>query len=74
MYLLRLITLDNLINNHRVFVRFVRSIDNDFADVLSRLQLKCFWEFMKERNMVVDSHPSLIASAVWPVSQIWKCH
>ena len=43
MYLLRLLTLDNLINNCRVFVKYVKSSDNDLADTLSRIQPDQFW-------------------------------
>ena len=43
MYLLRLIVLNNLIHNRRVFVQYVKSADNELADALSRIQLLRFW-------------------------------
>ena len=43
MYLLRLLTLNNLVNNRRVFAKHVRSEDNYLADSLSRLQMDRFW-------------------------------
>ena len=44
MFLLRLITLNNLVNNRRVFVQYIRSSDNELPDALSRLQFSRFWE------------------------------
>ena len=43
MYLLRLLTLNNLVNNRRVFAKHVQAEDNYLADSLSRLQLDRFW-------------------------------
>ena len=40
MYLLRLLSLNNLIHNCRIFGRYIASLDNNLADSLSRLQFK----------------------------------
>ena len=68
MYLLRLIALDNLIHNRRVFVKYVKTADIYLADTLSRLQFSRFWKLApKETNLV----PCKISSLVWPISNIW---
>ena len=73
MYLLRLIALDNLTHNRRVFTLYVRSTDNSLADSLSRLQFKCFWR-LAPVNMDMDKYPTKIAAAVWPASKLWSKH
>ena len=68
MYLLRLIMLDNLTYNRRIFVSYIKSADNDLSDVLSHLQLQHFWKLAPPW---MDSHPTHISADVWPVSKIW---
>ena len=69
MYLLRLLVLNNLINNRRIFVKHVRSQDNDLADALSRTQYKHFWRLAPT---TMNPYPSTISPLVWPVSNIWQ--
>ena len=66
--LLRILTLNNLINDRRVFAVYVRSADNDLADSLSHLQFKHFWS-LAPRTM--DKNPSAISSLVRPTSRVW---
>ena len=73
MYLLRLIALDNLTHNRRVFALYVRSTDNSLADSLSHLQFKCFWR-LAPANMDMDKYPTKKAAAVWPASKLWSKH
>ena len=47
MKLIRLLTLDNLKNNRRVFVKYVKSRDNVLADALSCLDFARFWQRCK---------------------------
>ena len=68
MYLLRLITLNNLVNNRRIFTRYVKSADNELSDSLSRLQYKRFWRLAKGHMNPEPSEPSPL---VWPASKIW---
>ena len=58
MYLLRLLILNNLIFNRRVFARYVRSTKNDFADSLSHLQLVRFWSLVKKSGRKVNKFPT----------------
>ena len=72
MDLLRLVIMDNLINNRRVYAEYVKSADNNFADVLSRLQLSRFWSLVEKYGKVVDLTPSPISHLVWTASIIWE--
>ena len=69
MALLRLITLDNLVNNRRVFARYVKSSENGLSDALSRLQFSRFWK-LAQKSM--NPEPSEISKTVWPASKIWS--
>ena len=69
MYLLRLLTLKNLINNRRIFAKHLFSKENFLADTLSRLQFDRFWHLaLKDMN----KEPSKISPLVWPVTKIWQ--
>ena len=68
MYLFRLINLDNLIRNRRVFARHVRSEENSLTDSLSRLQFKCF----RRLGPHMEQSPCAISPQVWPASRIWQ--
>ena len=51
MYLLRLLIMDNLIRNRRIFAKYVRSQDNEMANTLSRLQFHRFQQLSKKKPM-----------------------
>ena len=74
MYLLRLVTLNNLIHNRRIFAKWVETSKNDLADALSRMQYRRFWNLVRTKEITVNQMPSLPSSVVWPVSKIWKRH
>ena len=69
MKLIRLIILDNLINNRRVYAKYVSSLDNFLSDALSRLQFDHFWR-LAPANM--DPTPCEISTLVWQASKIWE--
>ena len=68
MYLLRLMTLNNLIHNHRVFTQYIETHKNDLADSLSRLQFNRFWRLAPANT---DKLPTPVSKLVWPASRIW---
>ena len=68
-YLIRLIVLNNLINNRRVFVLHVRSKDNILSDALSRRQFQRFWN---NAPGTMSRRPSTISPLMWPASAIWQ--
>ena len=68
MVLIRIIVLESLVCNTRVFARYVRSKDNDKADALSRLQWDRFWSLAgNDMNAVATQVPA----SIWPMEKIW---
>ena len=68
MKLIRMLVLDNLKMDRRVFVKFVQSQSNILADALSRLQYKRFWE---NAPVTMRKYPDAIPSCIFPVENIW---
>ena len=69
MKLLRILTIENMRCNRRVFVRFVKTKENVLADALSRMDLKRFWKNApKSMNPQSDTLPS----SIWPVQKVWR--
>ena len=71
MDLLRIIMLDNLLNNHRIFAKYISTRDNFLSDSLSWLQMNRFWVAAPEGT---DRFPTKISDKVWPASKVWKLH
>ena len=71
MYLLRLIVLNNLIYNRRVFAQHVKTQDNFLADSMSHLQFKRFWNLAPAG---MDRNPSKISPLIWLLTKIWVKH
>ena len=69
MILIRLIVLNNLINNRRVFAKYVNTKLNDLADSLSRMQMERFWRLAPPTMSRV---PSQVSPLIFPVSKIWQ--
>ena len=63
MQLIRIITLNGLLFNRRVFVRHVRGFLNRRADALSRLKLDKFRQVAPYMNV----YPDKISDKVWPL-------
>ena len=68
MYLLRLLTLNNLIFNRRVFINYIESKRNDRADALSRMKFSYFRRIAPHMRKYPDKMPN----EIWPVSRIWQ--
>ena len=69
MVLIRLLTMESIVQNVRVFAKYVPTGDNGKADALSRLDLDRFWRLSHGDNM--NLYPSAIPETVWPISKIW---
>ena len=68
MYLIRLLVLNGLIHNTRVFAKFVWSCDNRLSDSLSHLQLKRF----RQLGPLMTEFPSQVTPLIWLASKIWR--
>ena len=68
MYLIRLLTLNNLVNNRRILARHLFAAQNDLVDALSQLQLKRF----RKLAPYMANEPTPTSPLVWPALQIWQ--
>ena len=68
MKLIRILTLNNLQFNRRVFVKYVASKSNILADALSRGDMNRFW---KNAPKTMDKKPCTLPPQIWPVSKVW---
>ena len=69
MYLIRMLVLDGIMYNRRLFAKYIKSGDNILADALSRQQLKRFWD---NASMTMDPYPGKLPEEIWPMSRIWQ--
>ena len=69
MILIRMIVLEGLICNTRVFAKYVKSKDNNKADALSRMQWSRF-NALKVRDGM-NEKPTAIPSNMWPMDKLW---
>ena len=68
MFLLRMLALNGLQYNRRIYVKYVESAKNEIADSLSRIQLKRFRRLAPEMRL----YPEKINSKIYPPSKIWQ--
>ena len=68
MGLIRLLVLESMIHNVRVFARHVGTKDNGKADALSRLDIKRFRRLGGDK---MNNNPSGIHQNLWPMNKLW---
>ena len=68
MVLIRIIVLEGLLQNTRIFAKFVRSKENGKADALSRLQ---FDRFRALGGNMMNEVPTNVPEQIWPMEKIW---
>ena len=68
MRLIRMIVLNNLRHNRRIFVQHIRTDRNILADSLSRGKLQTFWDHAPEGTKEL---PEEIPEELWPVEKLW---
>ena len=68
MKLIRLVMLHSMINNVRVFAKYVRSEANGLTDSLSRLDFNRF----KRLGQHMEVSLTAIPDEIWPVQKIWE--
>ena len=69
MYLLRILTLNGLIHNHRINVKYVKSAENYLSDALSRGQISKFKHLAPPQT---NQNPDVIHPDLWPLSKLWQ--
>ena len=60
MRLIRIITLESLVCNTRIFCKFIPTKENGLADALSRGQMTRFWKLMALERRTVNKQPDSI--------------
>ena len=70
MVLIRLVVLESLYWNVRIFAKHVKTKENFFADALSRAQDSRFWSLAAKYDKSF-SKKEKIPEKIWPISQIW---
>ena len=66
--LVKMLTLNNLMFNRRVFARFIPTKENFLADSLSRLKFEAFFHAAGKN---IDKHQTKLPSQLWPLSKLW---
>ena len=67
MVLIRFIVLEGLVNNTRIYARYVNTKDNGKAAAISRLQ----WKRFRQLGPLMDDKPKEIPKILWPMKNIW---
>ena len=68
MKLIRILALNNLKHDRRVFVRHVTGKKNILSDALSHLKID---KFLRLAPSMVSGYPDKVDASIWPVSKIW---
>ena len=68
MRLIRMIALNGIINNRRLFVRHIKSKDNFLLDALSRMNFSHFWRLAPP---TMNTLPDVLPAELWPMSKVW---
>ena len=68
MKLIRLLVLNNLRHNSRIFVKHIFGSKNVLADALSRMNFKQFWKHAPENTC---TKPEKLPKELWPPSKLW---
>ena len=68
--LIRLLTLNGLVWNRRLFAKYVSSRNNDLADSLLHLDYNRFWRLMPQG---MNQYPDHMPDVLWPIEEkIWN--
>ena len=73
MVLIRILVLQCLIYNVRVFARHLRSMENFYADALSRDQMDAFWTKASQEQRYFEPLATQVPEQIWPIDNIWLC-
>ena len=68
MTLIRIITLQGLINNVRIFAKHISTRDNGVSDALSRLEMARFRKLGPHMN----DQPNPVPEILWPIEKYWS--
>ena len=66
--LLRVLTMEDMLHNRRLFATYIRSRDNVISDTLSRLDYKRFWDNVPK---TMNPFPDHLLELLWPPMKLW---
>ena len=72
MTLIRMITLECLFQNVRIYAKYIKSAENIFADLLSCNQVAKFKLTAEKMVWKFDPKPTQIPEALWPMEKVWQ--
>ena len=72
MTLIRIITLESMCKNCRIFAKHIRTDDNILADALSRFQMVRFYKEARRIGKSPDNLKEIMPSKIWPIRKIWR--
>ena len=70
MILIRMLVLEQMIHNVRIYGRYVKSAENIGADELSRLRINKFKRDMDKKGVVLNEQTE-IPERIWPITKVW---
>ena len=71
MVLIRKLIFKCMTENVMVFVQYLESEKNKFADAISRDKISYFKQLAAEDGIEVDQQPTDIPTEIWPISKVW---
>ena len=71
MVLIRILVLFMIRNNIKIKVKYVKSAENCFADMLSRSQIVKFSRLAKKLNRTFDKYPTELPNVLVPIQKLW---
>ena len=70
MVLIRLLVLEQMINNVRIYGKFVPSAQNEGADDLSRMRIEKFLLDSNKKGKTMNER-TIVSSRIWPMEKVW---
>ena len=71
MTLIRLIVLQGMISNVRIFAKHVPGKLNKFSDMLSRREFEKFFKLAEQTNKQFEERPTPVPELLWPMEKIF---
>ena len=71
MVLLRIITMECLIQNVKISTKHIRTENNTLADQLSRMRYDKFRKTARKMNKKFENKPEIVPEILWPMSKLW---
>ena len=68
MKILRIIILQGMIDNVRIFAKFVPGVNNKYSDWLSRDKIALF---KRKTGNRFESHKTSAPEQIWPITKVW---